>query len=217
MKEALDKKGVKYKSSSKKPELETLLYPDGKPIDRRTGLSEDDYSDVQGMAESLKRLQWYAGSDADYIKRNEVSIYLDHLGVALKTRLDSVLVDEGLVLDLKTTDSADPELFTKKVIGLGYDFQAAAYTVAAEQAYGKSFKFLFVAVERRAPYTVAVYEADEFMQAEGRRKLNAAVNLYKECEASSEWPGKEIKVESLSYPSWYTPIETPEHEEEDLF
>lgn len=217
MKEALDKKGVKYKSSSKKPELEALLYPDGKPIDRRTGLAEAEFADVLGMAESLGRLQWYAGTDADYIKRNEVSIYLDYLGVPLKTRLDSVLVDEGIVLDLKTTDSADPELFTKKVIGLGYDFQAAAYTVAAEQAYGKPFKFLFAAVERKAPYTVAVYEADEFMQAEGRRKLDEALRLYKECEASGEWPGKEITIGSLSYPSWYTPIETPEPEEEDLF
>ena len=217
MKEALDRKGVKYKASVKKPELETLLYPDGKPIDRRTGLAESEFADVLGMAESLRRLQWYAGTDAEYIKRNEVSIYLDYLGESFKARLDSVLVDEGVVLDLKTTDSVDPELFTKKVVGLGYDFQAAAYTVAAEQAYGKPFKFLFAAVERRAPYTVAVYEADEFMQAEGRRKFDEAIKLYKECKDSGQWPGKEIKVESLSYPSWYKPIETPEPEEEDLF
>ena len=138
------------------------------------------------------------------------------MGVPFKARLDSVLVEEGIVLDLKTTDSADPELFTKKVVGLGYDFQAAAYTIAAEQAYGKPFRFLFAAVERKAPYTVAVYEADEFMQAEGRRKFDRAIELYKECEASGQWAGKEITVGSLSYPSWYQPIETPE-QEEDLF
>ena len=217
MKEVLDGKGIKYKSSAKKPELESLLYPDGKPIDRRTGLSEDDYLDVQGMAESLRRLEWYAGTDAAYIKRNEVSIYLSHLGVPLKTRLDSVLVDEGIILDLKTTDSADPELFAKKVIGLGYDFQAAVYTFAAEQAYGKPFRFLFAAVERKAPYTVAVYEADEFMQAEGRRKFDEAIKIYKECKDSGEWPGKEVTITPLSYPSWYVPFEEPEAVEEDLF
>lgn len=210
MKEALDKKGVKFKNSAKKAELEALLYPDGKPIDRRTGLSEEEFADVQGMAKSLRRLQWYAGTDAEYIKRNEVSIYLEHLGVPFKARLDSILIDEGIVLDLKTTDSAEPELFTKKVIGLGYDFQLAAYTVAAEQAFGKPFRFLFAAVERRAPYTVAIYEADEAMQAEGRRKFDEAIRIYKECEASGNWPGKEITIGSLSYPSWYKPIETPE-------
>ena len=210
MKEALDKKNISYKNSAKKAELEELLYPKGKPIDRRTGLSQEEYADVLGMAESLRRLEWYAGTDATYIKRNEVSIYLDYMEVPFKARLDSVLIEEGIVLDLKTTDSAEPELFTKKVVGLGYDFQAAAYTVAAEQAFGKPFRFMFAAVERRAPYTVAIYEADEVMQLEGRRKFDEAIRLYKECEASGNWPGKEITIGSLSYPSWYKPIETPE-------
>ena len=210
MKEALDKKNISYKNSAKKAELEELLYPGGKPLDRRTGLSEDEYADVQGMAESLRRLEWYSGTDAEYIKRNEVSIYWEQAGVPFKARLDSILIDEGIVLDLKTTDSAEPELFTKKVIGLGYDFQAAAYTAAAERAFGKPFRFMFAAVERKAPYTVAIYEADEVMQAEGRRKFDEAIRIYKECEASGNWPGKEITIGSLSYPSWYKPIETPE-------
>ena len=105
MKEALDKKNINYKNSTKKAELEELLYPRGKPIDRRTGLSQDEYADVLGMADSLRRLEWYAGTDAAYIKRNEVSIYWDHMEVPCKARLDSVLVDEGIVLDLKTTDN----------------------------------------------------------------------------------------------------------------
>jgi hypothetical protein len=175
-----------------------------------TGGTHDAWNAVQGMAKSLERLEWYSGSDAEYIKRNEVSIYWEHLGVPCKARLDSVLIDEGIVLDLKTTDSAEPDLFTKKVIGLGYDFQAAAYTVAAERAFGKPFRFMFAAVERRAPFTVAIYEADEMMQAEGRRKFDEAIRIYKECKASDNWPGKEITIGSLSYPSWYKPIETPE-------
>ena len=50
------------------------------------------------------------GTDAEYIKRNEVSIYWDWIGV-LQGRLDSVLVDEGIVLDLKNTDTVDAELY----------------------------------------------------------------------------------------------------------
>lgn len=208
----------------KKPDKIKLTTKEGKEwkesIGRKkvltTGGTHDPWNAVQGMAKSLRRLEWYAGTDAEYIKRNEVSIYWDHLGVRCKARLDSVLIDEGIILDLKTTDSADCDLFTKKVIGLGYDFQAAAYTAAAEVAYGKPFRFMFAAVERKAPYTVAIYEADEFMQAEGRRKFDEAIRIYKECEASGEWPGKEIKIGSLSYPSWYRPIETPEPVE-DVF
>ena len=105
-----------------------------------SGGKDDPWGSVQGMAESLRRLEWYSGTDAEYIKRNEVSIYWDWMGVRCKARLDSVLVDEGIVLDLKTTDTVDAELFTKKVVGLGYDFQAAYYAKAAEVAYGKPFQ-----------------------------------------------------------------------------
>ena len=115
----------------KKPDGLSLATKEGKEwkaaLGRKKALSEggkdDPWGSVQGMAESLRRLEWFSGTDAEYIKYNEVSIYWDWEGVRCKARLDRVLVDEGIVLDLKTTDSVEPELFTKKVVGLGYDFQ----------------------------------------------------------------------------------------------
>lgn len=195
----------------KKPDGLSLATKEGKAwkaeLGRKKALSEggkdDPWGSVQGMADSLRRLQWYSGTDAEYIKRNEVSIYWDWEGVRCKARLDSLLVDEGIVLDLKTTDSVDPELFQKKVVGLGYDFQAGAYLTAAEAAYGKPFRFIFVAVERKAPYTVTLFEVDDEMAAEGRRKFDRAIQIYKECEASGEWPNKPAMINKLTYPSWY--------------
>lgn len=182
-----------------------------------SGGKDDPWNSVQGMAESLRRLQWYSGTDSEYIKRNEVSIYWDWMGVRCKARLDSVLVDEGIVLDLKTTDTVDSELFTKKVVGLGYDFQAAFYAKAAEVAYGKPFRFLFAAVERKAPYTVDLFEVDEEMMAEGLKKCDSAIRIYADCVEKGEWPNREPLIHQLSYPSWYKAydkmIETPE----DLF
>lgn len=210
----------------KKPEGLSLATKEGKAwkaeLGRKKALSEggkdDPWNSVQGMAESLRRLQWYSGTDAEYIKRNEVSIYWDWEGVRCKARLDSLLVDEGIVLDLKTTDSADPELFQKKVVGLGYDFQAGAYLTAAEAAFNKPFRFIFVAVERKAPYTVALFEVDDQMAAEGKAKFNQAIKIYKECEASGEWPNKPAIIHQLSYPSWYKPVVQSEREEsDDLF
>ena len=88
----------------KKPDNIKLTTKEGKEwkasVGRKTVLNsggkDDPWGSVQGMAESLKRLEWYSGTDAEYIKRNEVSIYWDWLGVRCKARLDSVLVDEGL-------------------------------------------------------------------------------------------------------------------------
>lgn len=210
----------------KKPDGIKLTTKEGKAwkesIGRRKALNsggkDDPWGSVNGMAESLRRLQWYSGDDAEYIKRNEVSIYWDWNGVRCKARLDSLLVDEGIILDLKTTDTVDPILFQKKVVGLGYDFQAAFYAKAAELAFGKPFRFIFAAVERKAPFTVDLFEVDPDMIAEGMAKCESAIQIYKQCQEAGEWPNREPVIRQLSYPDWYKPYgkldETPD---EDLF
>jgi len=211
----------------KKPDNIKLTTKEGKEwkasIGRKkvlsTGGKDDPWNSVQGMAESLRRLAWFDPAQADYIKHNEVSVYWDWLGVSCKARLDRVLIEEGIVLDLKTTDSIEPEIFTKKVVGLGYDFQAAYYAKAAEAAYGKPFKFIFVAVERKAPYTVDLFEVTPDMMEEGLYKCEKALKLYAECDASGEWPNREPVIRQLDYPSWYSRVKLDETEtpEEDIF
>ena len=182
-----------------------------------TGGRDDPWNSVLGMGDSLKDLEWFDPAQPDYIKHNEVSFYWEWLGVPCKARLDRVLIDEGIVVDLKTTDSVDPMTFTKKVVGLGYDFQAAYYAKAAEVAYGKPFKFVFAAVERRAPYSVGLFDTSEEMLEEGMRKCEAALKLYKQCEATHHWPGPTVTMRKLEYPSWYTPYKIEEDPHEDLF
>ncbi len=182
-----------------------------------TGGKDDPWNSIQGMAESLQRLAWFNPDQPDYIKYNEVSVYWDWLGIPCKARLDRVLVDEGIVLDLKTTDSVDPELFTKKVVGLGYDFQAAYYAKAAEAAYGKPFKFIFVAVERKAPYTVDLFEVTPDMMAEGLYKCEKALHRYALCSENDSWPNREPVIRQLDYPGWYNRVKLDETPTEEIF
>ena len=209
----------------KKPNGLSLATKEGKAwkaeLGRKKVLSEggkdDPWNSVLGMDASLKRLAYFNPNQKDYIKHNEVSVYWDWHGVTCKARLDRVDLDNGLVLDLKTTDSVEPEIFAKKVVGLGYDFQAAYYAKAAEVAFGKPFKFVFVAVERKAPFTVDLFEVDDEMMEEAMYKCERALKLYAECDASGEWPGRTPMIHRLSYPSWYQPYDKMEETEEDLF
>ena len=221
----LDGEDAFNKSYVKKPEGLSLATKEGKAwkaeLGRKkvlnTGGKDDPWGSVQGMNESLKRLQWFNPEQPDYIKYNEVSVYWDWNGVACKARLDRVCVEEGLVLDLKTTDSIEPDLFLKKVISLGYDFQAAYYAKAAEVAFGKPFKFLFVAVERKAPYTVDIFEATPDMMDEAMYKCEQALRQYALCTENNSWPNREPVIRQLSYPSWYSRVKLEESPEEDLF
>ena len=184
-----------------------------------TGGKDDAWNSIQGMDENLKRLAWFDPSQPDYIKHNEVSIYWEQHGVSCKARLDRVLVEEGIVLDLKTTDTVDPDKFLQKVISLGYDFQAAYYARAAEMAFGKPFRFIFVAVERKAPYTVEMFEATPDMMEEAQYKVDKALKLCAECAGSGEWPNKEPMIRGLDYPNWYSRVkmEEPTDPLEDVF
>lgn len=188
------KEGKEWKASQRRKKI---LKDDGK--DRM-------WSSIHGMAEQLARLPYYqVTDDAEYVKRNEVSFYWEWNGCDCKARLDSVLIEEGIILDLKTTASVDPEMFAKKVVGLGYDFQAAYYTKAAELAYGKPFRFIFAAVERVAPYNVQLFEVTDEMMAEGMAMCEDALHLYKLSESAKIWEPPVIKQHKLEYPRWRTP------------
>lgn len=167
------------------------------------GGKEDAWNSVQGMAASLRQLLWFSGTDKESIKYNEVSIYWDWEGVRCKARLDRVLVEEGILLDLKSTDAVELELFNKKVVGLGYEFQAAFYREAAKQAYGRDFRFIFAGAERNAPYTVDLFEPDDEMYSEGHARCITALRLLKSCQEANHWPNREPKLHKLSLPAWY--------------
>ena len=206
IKEELEKKGIEFKKSAKKADLEALLYPDGKPVDRRTGLSEDDYADVEGMASSLQRVAYFDPSQPDYIKDNEVSIYFEWEGVRFKARLDRIDFERKVVIDVKTSDSVEEFKFAWKSVDLGYIFQAGLYRKAAEIAFGGDWGFEFAVVEKQAPYIADIFVADEEFLQEGRNQCLKAIGLYKACTETQRWPTPDVTIKKLGLPSGYRPV-----------
>ena len=80
---------------------------------------------------------------------------------------------------------------------------------AAEEAYGKPFRFVRYK-ERKAPYTVDLFEVTPDMMAEGMYKCEKALKIYAECEKSGEWPNREPRILTLDYPSWYNRVSMEE-------
>lgn len=182
---------------------------------------ERAWDSVHGMASSLLKLDWFNQDLPDYRKYNELSIYWDADGIPCKGRLDR-LVDMGdylLVLDLKTTDSVDQSAFLKKMIGgMNYLFQSAWYTEAASLAYNKPAKFIFAAIERTEPWTLALFEVSDDMMDEGNRQIKRARQLLRKCLDSKEWPRPEVSYNVLDLPGWYrSPVAAYHPEFEDLF
>jgi hypothetical protein len=182
---------------------------------------ERAWDSVHGMANSLSKLDWFNQDLPDYRKYNELSIYWEADGIECKGRLDR-LVDMGdhlLVLDLKTTDSVEYNTFVKKLVGgMNYLFQSAWYSEAASLAYDKPCKFVFAAIERTEPWTLALFEISDEMMEEGNRQIKRARQLLKKSLDTKEWPSPDVRYNVLSLPKWYqSPVADYHPEFEDLF
>lgn len=124
-------------------------------------------------------------------------------GVLIRVRYDLLTVD-GIAVDVKKCQDARPEEFSKAVFNYEYDMQAALYSDAFEWATGKPLAaFEFAAIEEKIPHGHKLYQPCETTLQEGRRKYREALNLFAECERSSDWPSLECDgPEIISLPSW---------------
>ena len=118
--------------------------------------------------------------------------WTDPNGVARRARMDKHNPQSPIgpiIVDLKTTTNADPRKFGKAAADYGYHQQDANYRDGALALTGERHSFLFVQVEKTAPYLVSVVElAPEFVDL-GRRLNDKAARLYAECTERGEWPG----------------------------
>lgn len=125
-------------------------------------------------------------------------------GVRCKAKADYIRpLSDGalLVSDLKTTKDASPEQFEKSVGNFGYDRQNAFFRDGVAEATGLDVDFMFVAVEKEAPYAVAEYELRAEDVDKGRQDYQYALRVYKQCKERDEWPGYP-ELSRIKLPRW---------------
>jgi exodeoxyribonuclease VIII len=125
-------------------------------------------------------------------------------GIECKCRPDWWRNDRT-VIDVKTTEDASPAGFAKSVAAFRYHVQAAHY-LAGTQAN----RFVFIAVEKKAPFAVAVYELDAVSLEVGMMIRNADLLSYKLAAESNYWPSYSENIEVLTLPAWAFPKSTEE-------
>ena len=217
LKVQLDAAGIEYPKSAKKGDLEALLWPDGKPAEKREALTGDIWREVHGAADALRTHDitghWFDPGQQDYRKMNEVSCMRESdLGQLLKGRFDRIQIEDGVVkvLDLKTTADASPRQFQRTAANLHYDLQAAWYTLLAEGAFpGLPVEFYFVAVERKAPHGISLFKASAGLINSGRRKMAKALALHAQCLELDYWPSYDPVIHELELPTWAEQQEEP--------
>lgn len=119
---------------------------------------------------------------------SEISIFFMYAGVRCKVRLDWVS-DQAVLMDYKTTDSANPEKFTRKSFDLGYPMKMALQREGFKAAFGrKPESVMLLAQEKVSPFVVAPFALSNKTLMIGYAQLREALAMYKYAIENDMWP-----------------------------
>ena len=166
-------------------------------------LDQSEMEALKGMVETWKAHPLYEGTH-NQGSRHEASAFWKDPGTGLlcKARPD-ILHPSGMIIDIKTTDDASPYEFSKQILKYRYHVQAAWYLNGVTRSAGRLYdQFVFVAIEKKPPYAIAVYVAPERMIAQGQEEYTKDFQAYARCMRESHWPSYPTEVQLIDLPAW---------------
>ena len=166
-----------------------------------------DFAQIKAMSDAVLAHPVAGKLIDDSVGEAEVSLLADDpdTGLRIKARPDWSTERDGRLwlVDLKTTQTAEPRAFARKAADYRYHLQAAWYVqVAALLNLDPCAAFVFVAVEKEPPYLVSVTEWDGEAMTEGARLMREAIDTYALCKESDFWGGYPEGITPMYLPRW---------------
>ena len=151
----------------------------------------------------------FLNSPAKFIYDNEglaeLSFFWDDIyKIKGKCRPDWLSVNGNTVVDLKTTKDASPKSFQRSISEFGYHIQAAWYLRGLRKLDIPAKEFIFIAIEKTAPYCIGVYRADEDMINAGMSEVEKSLEVLKMCQETKLYPDYTPTIQDISLPPWMT-------------
>lgn len=140
--------------------------------------------------------------------RPEVSVFWrdEERNIDRRARFDWLPHGDGgllVVPDYKTTASAEPRAFARSIFSFGYDMQAVFYMDAIRAAgIAEDVEFRFIAQETTPPYLITVHELDDNALVVGRKRVDEACAVFRECTETGIWPGYSDGIELVPPPGY---------------
>jgi hypothetical protein len=109
---------------------------------------------------------------------------------------------DDLILDLKTTASADPDELARHVLRMGWHAQGAAYIDGAQYNGIPATRFALICVEAQPPHVVTVLRLPPAILDLGRRALRLWTERLRACDKTGEFPGYVQCEVDCEVPEW---------------
>lgn len=164
------------------------LAPGARPI------SPSDYERILLMADSLNA-NTHIRQMLKACEYREVALHGSAYGIEVKGKLDAFCPARGLLTDLKTTVSVDPDKFRHSVTSFGYALQSAFYSSLANAAFpeegrdASKWEVSWIVIEKEAPYDCCLYWPDPRSYRTALRKVRDMLEGIANCTHRGIWPG----------------------------
>ena len=166
--------------------------------------TSSEFDTIASIRKSLEKDAFVSKYLINDIKgASEQSYWWTHKATGLQCKCRCDYVVDDMVIDLKTTGEggASPDKFTRTICSFFYHLQAAHYM----QGTGCK-KFVFIAVEKVFPYTVAVYELSGSFIEKGYQLQEQTLQQIKQAQESGIWAGHSDQepdgIKTLTPPKW---------------
>jgi len=136
--------------------------------------------------------------------RCELSLFNEIDNVPVRARFDAI-IGSSVILDIKTTKGrlSDKEI-ESCIEKYRYDFSAAMYIEVARSFDLPIESFVWVFVEKEAPFSCRVVQCNQETLDYARQDFYKALSLYKSCLQDDYWPSyDDYELPSLGLPQWY--------------
>ena len=183
----------------------------------RTILREQDMVKVEGVANALTKnptsrilLESRKGQPGAADHTTETSIFWtdEEFGIDCRCKPDDLRSDD-VCIDLKISDSAEPEAFGRSAANFLYDLSVAHTAAGFEALTGRPLKdYCFLVVEPTAPFILSCFTAMEVFDGKqsvfdiGRERRRNLLRRFKACKAANHWPQYVEGYMPLRFPGW---------------
>jgi len=135
-------------------------------------------------------------------------------GVWLRARPDFMRADRTVIIDYKTSDSAEPEFFIRQIGRMGYDVSAAFYVRgvdalpptndgATQDHNGQAYPaYVWLAQEIEPPFACSLVTLGKAYLEIADEKVDRAIALWRMCLASDKWPAYSLSLHYAEPSSW---------------
>lgn len=170
-------------------------------------LPEGEYLKALRMTKALWQNEEIRKLGRNKTRVCEASIYCRHerTGLLLKARPDQYTTDNGVVLDIKTTQKADPVGFQRQFFDLGYGIQAAFYKMVCEQQGIQCKYFAFGCVEKIEPYATNLFIVSQQLMDACTEIVERTLDEIKVAQENNDFSTGWPSFTTIELPDWMKP------------